>query len=99
MKVSVFGFNVFYVLWPWFYLYPLLLLLGYSVLVEFLFVLDYIGVFYVVCYKYFMSAVCLIFLTVRYLNVFCIFMSKHLIAFSISFINVLINCLGFFSIA
>ena len=45
------------------------------------------------------SAICLIFLIVRYLNVFYIVMSKCLIALSISVINVLMNCFGFFSIA
>ena len=40
------------VLWLWFYLYLLLLSSGCSVLVWFLFVLYYIGVFYVVCYMY-----------------------------------------------
>jgi hypothetical protein len=45
------------------------------------------------------SAVCLIFLIVRYLNVFYIVMSECLIALSVSFINVLMNCFGFFSIA
>ena len=47
----------------------------------------------------FVSAICLIFLVVRYLKVFCIRMSKCLIAFSVSIINVLINCFGLFSIA
>ena len=47
----------------------------------------------------FVSAICLIFLIVRYLNVFYIVISKCLIAFSVSIINVLINCFGFFSIA
>jgi len=35
----------------------------------------------------------------RYLNVSCIFVSKYLIAFSVSVINSLIYYLGFFSIA
>ena len=47
----------------------------------------------------FVSAICLIFLVVRYLKVLCIRMSKSLTAFSVSIINALINCLGFFSIA
>jgi len=40
----------------------------------------------------FSSVIYLIFLVARYLNVFCIFVSKFLIAFSVSIISMLINC-------
>jgi hypothetical protein len=43
-----------------------------------------------------MSAICLIFFVARYLNVFCIVMSRCRIAFSVSIVSVLMNCVGFF---
>lgn len=84
------------VLWPWFCLYQLLLPLDCSVPKEFLFVLDFIGVFYVVCYVCLCQQFFLIFLIVMYLNVFYIVMSKCLIAFSVSYYElfwVLVYCI------
>jgi len=85
-----------YILWPWFYLYLLLLLLGYFVPVEAVFVLDYIHVFCVECYVYWFTVICLIFLDARYLKVFCIFTSGYLMVFSVSTISALMKCFGFF---
>ena len=50
-------------------------------------------------YCVFVSIICLIFLVARYLNVFRIFVSKYLIAFSLFVIHVLMNCFGSFSVA
>jgi len=50
-------------------------------------------------YCLFVSIICLIFLVVRYLNIFCSFVSKYLIAFSLYVINVFMNCFGSFFIA
>jgi hypothetical protein len=46
-----------------------------------------------------MSYICFIVFVARYLNEFCIVMSRCRIAFSVSIINVLMNCLGGFPIA
>lgn len=46
----------------------------------------------------FVLVLCLIILVARYLNVFCILMSKCLIAFSVSIISVLINCFWHFKL-
>jgi hypothetical protein len=45
------------------------------------------------------SFICLIFLAVKYRNVFCMLLCKCLMAFSVSIINSLIQSFGFFSIA
>jgi len=50
-------------------------------------------------YCVFGSIICVVFSVAKYLGVFCIFVSKYLIAFSLYVINVSMNCLGSFTIA